>query len=185
MGCGNRILCVLRVLCGEIKGDSNHRDHREHRELQGINDPSAFSQGSVAVRSTFDLGGVIRFEIAGIGVAGVGAAPAVSRAVAPVKRVAGGINTGLAIRNGSQSETATVTLRLRDLQGKEVADGMTTLMLAPNARVAQFINELFGTAQTDDFQGTVTIESSIPLVVIALGLGQAGRFTTLPVTERP
>ncbi len=138
--------------------------------------------GSARVTSETLAGGVIRFQIAGIGVAGVGAASPVRRAIVPVQRTAGGINTGLAIRNGNLNPTANVAITLRDLQGNPVANGTAARDLASNVRVAQFINELFPDAQTDDFQGTVTFDSNVPVSAISLELGQAGQFTTLPVT---
>ena len=139
--------------------------------------------GSARVSSDRLAGGVIRFQIAGIGVAGVGAAAPVQRAIVPVQRVAGGINTGLAIRNGSLNPTANITITLRDLQGNPVANGTAVRELASDARVSQFINELFPDAQADDFQGMVTFDSDVPVSAISLELGATGQFTTLPVTE--
>ena len=52
------------------------------------------TSGAVVVTSDRPLGGVIRFNIPGIGVAGVGASPPLSRFIIPVSRKAGSINTG-------------------------------------------------------------------------------------------
>ena len=61
--------------------------------------------GSVKVVAFGSIGGVLRFDLPGIGVAGVGASPPVRDAVFPVRRREGGINTGVAIHNlGSSAE---------------------------------------------------------------------------------
>lgn len=141
-------------------------------------------QGSVAVHSNIAVGGVIRFEIANIGVAGLGSATPLTGAVVPAKRLAGGINTGLAIRNVSSTETATVTVTLRHFSGVPIAPQLI-LGLQPNQRESRFLSEFFETVNTDDYRGTITVEASHPVAVIALELGQAGQFTTLPATPLP
>ena len=50
--------------------------------------------GSVKVDADGPIGGGLRFDLPGIGVAGVGASPPVRDAVFPVRRQEGGINTG-------------------------------------------------------------------------------------------
>ena len=55
--------------------------------------------GSVRVVSDGPIGGVLRFDIPGIGVAGVGASQPVRDAIFPARRQAGGISTGAAIHN--------------------------------------------------------------------------------------
>lgn len=64
--------------------------------------------GFARVTSNGSLGGVIRFMIPGIGIAGVPDSQVVSSGITPVRR-AGGINTGLAIAdaggNGTRSGT--------------------------------------------------------------------------------
>ena len=57
------------------------------------------------------IGGVLRFDLTGTGVAGVGASQPVRDAIFPARRMAGGINTGAAFRNLSESEQ-TLTCRL-------------------------------------------------------------------------
>ena len=64
--------------------------------------------GSVRVVSDGPIGGVLRFDFPNIGVAGVGASEAVNAAIFPARRMAGGINTGAAIRN-MEDEAVTVT----------------------------------------------------------------------------
>ncbi len=55
--------------------------------------------GSVQVVSDGPIGGVLRFDLPGIGVAGVGASQPVRDALFPARRQAGGIATAAAIRN--------------------------------------------------------------------------------------
>ena len=55
--------------------------------------------GSVKVVSNGPIGGVLRFDLPGIGVAGVGASPLVRDALFPARRQAGGISTAAAIHN--------------------------------------------------------------------------------------
>ena len=83
------------------------------------NGEGALVTGSVRVFGTGRLGGVLRFDIPSVGVAGVGASEPVSDAIFPARRMAGGINTGAAIRNLS-AEPLTVTCNL--MQGGEVMD---------------------------------------------------------------
>ena len=45
------------------------------------------------------IGGVLRFDLPDIGVAGVGTSQPVRDAVFPVRRQEGGINTGVAVHN--------------------------------------------------------------------------------------
>ena len=151
--------------------------------------------GSALVASDQPLGGVIRFRIPDIGIAGVGTSAALSRFIVPVRRNAGGINTGIAIRN---TEDIPVTLRLTLRAGggtTMAADGQhlplgqavgeaTIEDLTANGHLARFLDELFPETNTDDFEGTLVVEVSDGRVAaIALELGtQAGQFTTLPVT---
>ena len=55
--------------------------------------------GSVAVAANGTIGGVLRFDLPDIGVAGVGASPPVRDALFPARRQAGGITTGVALHN--------------------------------------------------------------------------------------
>ena len=59
------------------------------------------------------IGGVLRFDVPGVGVAGVGASQAVRNAIFPARRRAGGIDTGAALRNLSEKEL-TLTLQPDD-----------------------------------------------------------------------
>ena len=136
--------------------------------------------GSVRVFGTGRLGGVLRFDLPSVGVAGVGASEPVNDAIFPARRMAGGINTGAAIRNLS-SERMTVTCML--MQGGEVMDTQTGQLLG-DGQVSRFINEMFPGADTTDFVGSVrcTAPDGGMFVGVALELDAAnGIFTTLPV----
>ena len=55
--------------------------------------------GSVKVASDGPIGGLLRFGLTGIGVAGVGASQPVRDAIFPARRLARGISTPAAIHN--------------------------------------------------------------------------------------
>ena len=136
--------------------------------------------GSVRVVSDGSIGGVLRFDIPTIGVAGVGASEAVNAAIFPARRMANGINTGAAIRN-LESGAATVTCRLM-ADGQRM--GEAAIELAGNGQNSQFINELFPSANTDDFEGSVhcTAPAGSMFTGVALEMDFNNRiFTTLPV----
>ena len=141
--------------------------------------------GSAVVTLSGEVGGVVRFGIPGIGIAGVGASQPLDGFITPVRRELGGINTGIAMRN-TESHAVTLNLTLRNMRGDEVANGTKTIEGLPaGGHLAQFINELFPEAETDDFEGTVVGEADGGKVAAtALELGtEAGQFTTLPVTS--
>ncbi len=136
--------------------------------------------GSVRVVSDGPIGGVLRFDIPNIGVAGVGASEAVNAAIFPARRMADGINTGAAIRN-LMAEMTTVTCRL--MKGGNPM-GENPIELPGNGQNSEFINELFPSANTDDFEGSVhcTAPAGSMFTGVALEMDFNNRiFTTLPV----
>ncbi len=138
--------------------------------------------GSAAVISDSSLGGVIRFNLPGIGIAGVQASERrLTGFVVPVRRLAGGINTGIAVRNVSL-EPITLQLSLRTGSG-QVAAGQ--LPVPGSGHVAKFIDELFQGTDTSNFNGTLVVRvQGGTVVATALELGpNPGQFTTLPVTR--
>ncbi len=142
--------------------------------------------GSAVVTPDSTLGGVVRFELPGIGIAGVGASPSLSRFIVPVRRESGGINTGIALYN-TESIAVTLDLTLRDQQGQTLSNGTRTIVDFPaGGHLARFINEaeLFPGADTDGFEGTLVVEvTGGKIAATALELGpEPGQFTTLPVT---
>jgi glucose/arabinose dehydrogenase len=148
--------------------------------------------GSAVVTSDAPLGGVVRFSIPGIGVTGVGAGQPLGGFIVPVRRKSGGINTAIAIQNtDTDSEMlkltfpVTLKLTLQNAQGEAVPNGTKTISDFPvSGHLAQFIDELFPDADSDDFEGTLVVEVTDGNVAAsALELGpDPGQFTTLPVT---
>ena len=139
--------------------------------------------GSAVVSSDRLLGGVIRFSLPGVDIAGVGTSASLTGFIVPVRRVAGGINTGVALQNTGSTAT-TIRLSLRDEAGVEVAN-RTIADFAGRGHLAQFIDELFASADTSDFQGSLVVEvvGEGRIAATSLELGtRPGEFTTLPVT---
>lgn len=137
-------------------------------------------EGSVTVSSSGPLGGVVRFDITGAGVAGVSSSAVVEGAIAPVRRVEGGINTGLAIVNPGAG-AVTIGMSLRS-EGEEVENGTNLLILGPGQSAADFLDELFPLADTSNFDGTVVITSDGGFAALVLEFdSNNGVFTTLPV----
>ena len=106
--------------------------------------------GSAKVSSDGRIGGVLRFALPPIGVAGVGASEPVNDAIFPARWMKDGINTGVAIRNLSPERT-TVTCDL--MQGGQVVEPKS-LPLNGDGHRSQFITEVF----TDTFKDTEMTE---------------------------
>ena len=92
----------------------------------------------------------------------------------------GGINTGAALRNLSESE---LTLTCRLMMGGEMME-MQPVTLPANGQTAMFISELFE-HDTSDFTGSMRCtapagEQEFTGVAVELD-GNNGIFTTLPV----
>ena len=138
--------------------------------------------GSATISSNIPISAVIRFDIAGIGVAGVAASQVLTSAIAPVRRT-GTLSSGVAFRNIGTS-TIEVTLELKDESGNVVSGGTETRTLAGNAKIAELIEFLFPEAQTTTFTGTICVTAqSGQIAVIALELDVFNNvFTTLPVS---
>ena len=126
------------------------------------------------------IGGVLRFDIPGAGVAGVGSSQAVRDAIFPARRQAGAIDTGAALRNLSEKE---LTLSCSLMMGGEVLEE-TEVPLPANGQDARFISEMFE-HDTSDFTGSVRCTASgiaQKFTGVAVELDAAnGIFTTLPV----
>lgn len=126
------------------------------------------------------IGGVLRFDAPGIGVAGVGASQANRDAIIPVRRQMDGVNTGAALRNLSESE---LTLTCHLMMGGEMIE-MQPVTLPANGQEAMFISELFE-HDTSDFTGSMRCtapagEQEFTGVAVELDSNN-GIFTTLPV----
>ena len=95
--------------------------------------------GSAVVASERRLGGVVRSDISGIGIAGVGSSEPLDGFITPVRRQLEGINTGVAIHN-TESQTVTLNLTLRDKQGTLLLNGTKTIEdFSAGGQLAQFI----------------------------------------------
>jgi len=140
--------------------------------------------GSIAVSGDLPLGGVVRFKYPGLGVAGVGSNAVSTGFIAPVARsIASGRNTGIAIT--AVSSSASLILVLRDQNGGLISGGQTSIVLPERGHLARFLDELFPSADTAQFEGTVTATVSngafVTGVVLEIG-AKPGEFTTMPVT---
>ena len=146
----------------------------------GVGEPVV---GSAVVSADGVLGGFVRFTIAGMGTVGVGASQPVTGFIVPVQRVAGGVNTGIAIHNTADVPVE-LTLTLNRSPGTEEVDSVTIPDFAPKGHLARFIDELFPSVDTSDFEGTLVVRAAGGQVAAtALELGpEPGQFTTLPVT---
>ena len=134
--------------------------------------------GSVQVAADGPIGGVLRFDLPGIGVAGVGASQPVRDALFPARRQAGGIATAAAIRNLGE-EALVVSCRL--MSGGIVLEAVE-ISLAANGQEARYIEELFTGTDTSDFVGSVRCTAPGLFTGIAVELDDSNRiFTTLPV----
>ena len=140
--------------------------------------------GSVKVVAFGAIGGVLRFDLPDVGVAGVGASPPVRDAVFPVRRQEAGINTGVAIHN---LESSPEIVRC-ELMREGVLRDAASLPLAANGQTSWFIDTAFAAADTTGFAGSVHCDAEGPgmFTAVALELDAANRiFTTLPVLPVP
>ena len=141
--------------------------------------------GSVRVVSDGPIGGVLRFDLPGIGVAGVGASPPVRDAIFPARRQAGGISTGAAIHNLGEEALVVGCQLMKD--GAVLEE--TEIPLAANGQEARYIEEMFTSTDTSDFVGSVRCtappgEGMFTGVAVELDAGNR-IFTTLPVVPVP
>ena len=97
--------------------------------------------GSVRVVAEGPIGGVLRFDLPGVGVAGVGAGQAVRDALFPARRQEGGISTAAAIRN-LEAEELVVSCQL--MQEGAVLEEVD-IDLQANGQDGRFIEEVFTT----------------------------------------
>ena len=105
--------------------------------------------GSVKVVADEPIGGVLRFNLPGIGVAGVGASSPISDAVFPVRRQEGGINTGVAIHNLESSPGLVRCELLRE----GVLRDTVSIPLEANGQTSWLIDQAFPGTDTSAFVG--------------------------------
>lgn len=142
--------------------------------------------GSARISASDNIGVQVRYSIDPIGSAAVGPGQLVRSALVPTRRQAGGIHTGLGILN-TRLKDVDVQLTLLDVMGNPVPGGSFTRMWGPKERFARFVEEFFPDADTDDFVGSILIETAeADLAIIALELGGAtGDFTSISVSPLP
>ena len=136
--------------------------------------------GSVKVVSDGPIGGVLRFDLPGIGETVVGASPPVSDALFPVRRQEGGINTGVAIHNLESSPG----LVHCDLLREGVLLDAVSIPLEANGQTSWLIDQAFPNTDTSDFMGSVRCDAvgEELFSAVALEMDPGARiFTTLPV----
>ena len=134
--------------------------------------------GSVKVVSEGPIGGVLRFDLPGIGVAGVGASPPVRDVIFPARRQAEEISTAAAIHN-MEEEAIVVSCRL---MSKGAVLEEVEISLAAYGQEAQFIEEMFTTTDASNFAGSVRCTAPGRFTGVAVELDAGNRiFTTLPV----
>ncbi len=138
--------------------------------------------GSVRVVAEGPIGGVLRFDLPGVGVAGVGTGQPTTDALFPARRQAGGISTAAAIRNLEAEELVVSCQLMKEGTVLEEVD----IELEVNGQDGRFIEEVFTRTDTSDFVGLVrcTAEGEFTGVAVELDAG-AGIFTTLPVVPVP
>ena len=136
--------------------------------------------GSVKVVSDGPLGGLVRYGVPNIGVAGVGASPPVWDALFPARRQEGGIRTAAALHN-LREEPMGVSCRL---MSAGVALEEVEIPLEANGQASWFIEDTFTTTATSDFLGSVrcTAPGRGRFTAIAVEMDAAQRiFSTLSV----
>ena len=137
--------------------------------------------GSVKVFSDRPIGGVLRFDLSGIGVAAVGASQPVRDALFPARRW-GGLSTAAAIRNLGE-EALVVSCRLMQ-EGAVLEEA--EIHLSANGQEALYIEQMFTSTDTSDFVGSVRCmapsEGEGTFTGVAVELDASNQiFTTLPV----
>ena len=126
------------------------------------------------------IGGMLRFDLPGIGEAVVEASPPVSDALFAVRRQEGGITTGVAIHNLG-AEAVEVSCQL--MSGGVVLEEVE-IPLEANGQTAWLIDAAFPTADTSDFAGSVRCDAPgrRRFSAVALEMDPGARvFITLPL----
>ena len=155
-------------------------------QTTGQSDPLV--TGWARATATQPIRGTAVFQVSGANSvlfeAGVGDAPATGKASLLVSRVSAfltaNVNTGVAMAN-PLDETATVTLTFQR-RLPEIAVFEEALTLLPGEHIAQFIDQLFGAENADvGSEGTLLIESDIPIVITALRTQNGFQMSSYPV----
>ena len=133
--------------------------------------------GSVKVLSDGPIGGLVRYGVPEIGVAGVGASPPVRDVLFPARRQEGGIRTAAALHNLGE-EAMGVNCRL---MSGGVALEEAEIPLEANGQTSWFIEDTFTATDTSDFLGSVrcTAPSRGMFTAIAVEMDVAQRIFTM------
>ena len=140
--------------------------------------------GSVRVISNGPIGGMLRYDLPHIGEAVVGASPPLGDALFPVRRLEGGITTGVALHN---LESSPGLVRC-DLMREGVLRDSVSIPLEANGQTSWLIDQAFPAADTSDFLGAVRCDAVGEglFSAVALEMDPGTRiFTTLPVFPIP
>ena len=105
--------------------------------------------GSVRVVSDAPLGGMLRYDLPHVGEAVVGASPPVRDALFPVRRLEGGITTGVALHN-LESSAGLVRCELRQ---EGVLLDAATIPLEANGQTSWLIDKVSHSVPTSGSQG--------------------------------
>ena len=136
--------------------------------------------GSVAVTADGPIAGFCASTSPASGSPGSATVPPVRDALVPVRRQRDGINTGVAVHN--RGATA-LLVRCRLMRAGAVLEE-TIIPLAANGQDSRFIDQVFPTADTSNFAGSVRCMTPAPgrFSAVAFELDGVNRiFTTLPV----
>ncbi|MEJ2147713.1 MAG: PQQ-binding-like beta-propeller repeat protein, partial [Acidobacteriota bacterium] len=140
---------------------------------------SELQSGWARVEADQPIRGSSIFQYSGNGAyseAGVADAPASGETSVFVSR-SGNVSTAVAFAV-PVNEPSRVLLRLLDEQGEELAWQDATI--SEGGHLAQFIEEFFPDEVGDQFQGTLTIESDVPVVVTALRTENGIQLSSYP-----
>lgn len=113
--------------------------------------------------------------------AGVGSTESRFSAVGSVqKEVNGNFDSGIAVVNTSDQD-ADAEIFAIDFNGTVVAINEDILDLGPGEHIARFLGQIFDELAGQDFTGTISIRSDVPLAVVILRTGQGKVLSSLPV----
>ena len=136
--------------------------------------------GSVKVVANGPIGGMLRFDLPGIGEAVVGASQPVRDVLFPVRRQEGGITTGVAIHNLEAEAMEVVCQLMRE----GVLRDAVSIPLEANGQTSWLIDAAFPAADTSDFAGSVHCDAPgrRRFSAVALEVDPGARvFITLPL----
>ena len=168
----------------EIREDGSLRVRGEMEPLEertiATHGQGDLVSGSFRVVSNGPIGGFVRYSVPGVGVAGVGASPAVRDALFPAHWQEGGIRTAAALHNLGE-EAIVVSCRLMQ-EGAVLQE--TEIALEANGQTSWFIDEAFPAADTSAFVGAAHCDvpgrSRFTAIAVEMDVGQR-IFTALPV----